>query len=161
LKDDIKKQLAAEKQSQVNNEYANNLVEKISEKSTVALPDSMIEHQVGHNLEELKRNLTYRGQTPQEFFEAEGTTEEKYIEEVLKPQAQKQIKGSLMLSEIASAENIMVTPEELEIRMQILKGQYQDPQMQAELDKPEAQKDIATRILTEKVLTKLEEYASK
>ena len=54
----------------------------------------------------------------------------------------------------------MVTPEELEIRLQILRGQYTDPQMQAELDKPENRQDIASRILTEKVLAKLEEYAS-
>lgn len=160
LKDDVKKQLTAEKQNQINNDYANNLVEKIADKSTVAIPDSMVEHQAGHNLEELKRNLTYRGQTIQEFYESEGTTEEKYAKEVLNPQAEKQIKGSLILSEVAAKENIVVTPEELEIRMQILKGQYTDPQMQAELDKPEAQKDIATRLLTEKVLIKLEEYAT-
>lgn len=160
LKDDIKKQLSAEKQNQVNNDYANSLVEKIADKSTVILPDSMLEHQVGHNLEELKRNLTYRGQTIQEFYEAENTTEEKYTDDVLKPQAEKQIKGSLILSEIAQAEGIVVTPEELEIRIQILKGQYKDPQMQAELDKPESRQDIATRILTEKVLAKLEQYAT-
>lgn len=160
LKDDIKKQLAAEKQNQVNNDYANSLVEKIADKSTVKLPDSMLEHQVSHNLEELKRNLTYRGQTIQEFYEAENTTEEKYTKDILKPQAEKQIKGSLILSEIAQTEGIIVTPEELEIRIQILKGQYKDPQMQAELDKPESRQDIATRILTEKVLTKLEQYAT-
>ncbi|HET7673230.1 MAG TPA: trigger factor [Candidatus Saccharimonadales bacterium] len=161
LKEDIKKQLSLEKQKQLNNEYANSLVEKIIEKSTVTVPDSMLEHQIEHNLEDFKRNLTYRGQTFQEFIGSEKTTEEKYRKDVLVPQAEKQVKGSLLISEIAQAENLTVTPEELEIRMQVLKGQYQDPQMQAELDKPEARQDVASRLLTEKVLNTLEEYASK
>jgi trigger factor len=161
LKDDIKKQLAVEKQNETDKNYMNELVGKITDKSSVSLPDSMIEHQIEHNLEDLKRNIVYRGQTLQEFFEQEGTTEEKYREEVLRPQAEKQVKGSLILSEIADTERVTITPEELEIRLQVLKGQYQDAQMQAELDKPEARQDIASRMLTEKVLSKLEEYATK
>jgi hypothetical protein len=52
-------------------------------------------------------------------------------------------------------------PEELEIRMQMLKGQYQDPQMQAQLDSPDARRDIMARMLTEKTIQKLVDYASK
>jgi trigger factor len=160
LKDDIKKQLGVEKQNEVNRNYANVLVEKITDKTTVAIPDTMIGQQVEHNLEEFKRNLTYRGQTLQEFLDSENTTEEKYRKEVLRPQAERQVKGSLVLAEIADIEKLNITPEELEIRIQVLKGQYKDPQMQAELDKPEARQDIASRMLTEKVLTKLEQYAN-
>ncbi|HEX5456286.1 MAG TPA: trigger factor [Candidatus Saccharimonadales bacterium] len=161
LKDDIKKQLTVEKQNEADKNYLNELVGKITDKSTVSLPDSMIEHQIEHSLEDLKRNIVYRGQTLQEFFDQEGTTEEKYRKEVLYPQAEKQVKGSLILSEIADTEGVTITPEELEIRLQVLKGQYQDAQMQTELDKPEARQDIASRMLTEKVLAKLEEYATR
>jgi FKBP-type peptidyl-prolyl cis-trans isomerase (trigger factor) len=66
-----------------------------------------------------------------------------------------------VLSEISEKEKLDVTPEELEVRIQILKGQYQDPQMQAEIDKPENRQDIAARILTEKTIQKLTSYASK
>lgn len=160
LKDDIKKQLGIEKQNEVDKQYANDLIEKIAGKSTVAIPDIMIDQQAGHNLEEFKRNLTYRGQTYDEFLKSENTTEEKYKAEVLAPQAEKQVKTSLVLAEIADAENLQITPEELEIRIQMLKGQYQDPQMQEELDKPENRQDIASRMLTEKVLDNLERYAN-
>ncbi|HEX5797101.1 MAG TPA: trigger factor [Candidatus Saccharimonadales bacterium] len=160
LKADVKKQLTNEKQAQANKEYANKLVEKISEKSSVAIPESMIEHQISHNLEDVKRNIAYRGQTLQEYLKMENTTEERYRNEVLRPQAELQIKGSIILSEIADAEGLSVTPEELEVRMQILKGQYKDQQMQTELDKPEAREDVASRMLTDKVLARLEEYAT-
>ncbi len=44
---------------------------------------------------------------------------------------------------------------------QILKGQYTDPQMQAELDKPDNQRDIKARLLTEKTLQQLTDYSNK
>ena len=66
-----------------------------------------------------------------------------------------------MLSEIADLEDIQITPEEIEIRLQILKGQYQDPAMQAELEKDEARRDIASRIMTEKTIAKAVDYATK
>lgn len=161
LKDDIKKQLTIEKRNELERKYQNELVGKIADKSEVAIPDVLIEQQMGYNLDELKRNLTYRGQTYQEFIAAEGLTEDQYRETVLKPQAELFVKTSLVLSEIAEAEQLFITPEELEIRMQLLKGQYQDPAMQANLDKPESRSDIASRMLTEKVLIKLQEYATK
>ena len=70
------------------------------------------------------------------------------------------VKIGLVLGAIADNENIAVTPEELEIRIQLLKGQYPDPTMQAELDKPENRRDIHSRMMTEKTLEKLREYAT-
>ena len=48
--------------------------------------------------------------------------------------------------------------EELKIRIQVLKNQYKDAKMQAELDKPENQRDIASRMVTEKTIAKLVSY---
>ena len=160
LKADIKRQLEIERQKEINRQYANTLVEKITDGSKLALPEAMIEHQAQHNLNGLKRNLTYRGQTYEEFLAGEKTTAEKYEKEVVRPEAERQVKASLILAEIADNEDIIVTPKELEVRIQILKGQYKDPQMQAELDKPESHRDIESRLLTEKVLAKLEQYSS-
>lgn len=160
LKEDIKKQLSFEKQNEANRDYSNKLVEKLAEKSDVAIPETMIEHQVEHNLKELTRNLTYRGQTFSEFLEAEGTNEEKYKKEVIWPQAEKQVKSSLVLGEISEQEQITVSSEELENRIEALKAQYKDQQMQEELNKPEARNEIASRIITEKTLQRLEQYAS-
>ncbi|HSX36709.1 MAG TPA: hypothetical protein VLG13_01135, partial [Patescibacteria group bacterium] len=105
-----------------------------------------------------RQNVVYRGQTWQEHLDQEGLTAEAHKEKN-RPQAELRVKGGLILSEISLAEGIQVTPEELEMRLQLLKGQYQDAAMQAELDKPENVRDIASRILTEKTLDKLKAYA--
>jgi len=57
-----------------------------------------------------------------------------------------------LLAEIAEIEQLSIQPEELDIQIQLLKGQYKDETMQAELDKPENRRDIASRMLSEKVI---------
>jgi FKBP-type peptidyl-prolyl cis-trans isomerase (trigger factor) len=121
----------------------------------------LLAEQTARLMQDLKQNLMYRGQTLQEFLDAEGKTEEQYTKEDLEPEAKRRVSAGLVLSEIAEKENITVTPEELEIRIQILKGQYQDQAMQEELDKPENRREIAARLLTEKTVNKLADYATK
>lgn len=160
LKKDIKKQLQIERQGQADTEYNNELVRKIAEKTEIDLPNSLVNEENLRLEEQEKQNLIYSGKTWQEHLNEEGVTEEQHRQRHL-PDARERVKIGLMLSEIAEREGLTVTPEELQIRLQILKGQYQDPQMQAELDKPASQRDIQARMLTEKTLTKLREYASK
>lgn len=158
LKEDIKKQLTNEKQQQSDRDYADKLLTEIAEKSTVDIPEALVDEQIERIIDDQKQNLVYRGQTWKEFLDAEDMTEDEYRKNV-RPNAELRVKAGLVLAEIAEEEKIMVTPEELEIRMQLLKGQYKDPAMQAELDKPESRRDIASRIVSEKTINKLTEYA--
>lgn len=156
---DIKKQLTSEATDQNRRNFENELLEAVATKSTVATPDSLIEEEITRLEEEEKRNLVYRGQTWQEHLDAEGETDETHREKNREP-ATLRVKAGLVLGEIADIEQIDVTPEELEMRIQQLKGQYTDVAMQAELDKPENRRDIASRLLSEKTIQKLAEYAA-
>src|SRR3989344_814431 len=160
LKADIKKQLKAEKQNNADREYENKLVRKIAEKSEVEIPKSLVDEQIARGEEDEKRDLMNRGQTWQEHLDAEGVTADEHFERK-RPEAEQRVKAGLVLSEVAEKEDIFVTPEELEIRIQLLKGQYKDPQMQTELDKPENQRDIAARLMTEKTIARLVEHSSR
>ena len=160
LKEDIKKQLKSERQYEADRAYENQLVEKIAEKATVDIPAVMIEEEIDRIEDQEKQNTAYRGQTWQEHLDEEGVTAEEHRERNRKG-AELRVKGGLVLSEIAQHEGLQVTPEELEMRLQLLKGQHQDAAMQAELDKPENVRDIASRILTEKTLDKLKSYSTK
>jgi trigger factor len=159
LKADIKKQITIERQNEADRKFENELVGLISEGSTIEIPDSLIEQQVLRMEEDEKANLLQRGQTWQEHLDQEGINEQQHRDRH-RPDAVARVKGALVLSEIAELEDVEVTPEELEIRMQLLKGQYQDPQMQAELDKPENRREIAGRLMNEKTLAKLVNYAT-
>jgi trigger factor len=160
LKADIKKQLKAEKEAQAKTDQQNTLMAKIAEKTQVDVPQKLVQDEIARMEEQEKQNLAYRGQTWQEHLDSEGVSEEEHRERN-QPEAMQRVKVGLILSEIADKENLQVTPEELEIRMQVLRGQYQDPQMQAEFNKPENIKDIEARLLTEKSIDRLTSYASK
>ncbi len=160
LKADVKKQLESEKDYQNEREFVDNLVLKIAEGSTVAIPAVLVEEQIDRMEQEERQNLMYRGETWQEHLEREGVTDEEHRER-MKGDAELRVKAGLVLSEISEVEKIVITPEELEIRMQLLKGQYPDPQMQAEMEKPEARRDVASRMLSEKTIAKLKEYVSE
>lgn len=158
LKSDIKKQLKAEKLQEANRAYDNELLEKISSKSTIPIPLSLVEEEIDRLEQEEKRNTAYRGQTWQEHLDAEGLNAEQHREKQ-REGAELRVKGGLILGEISREEQISVTPEELDLRIKLLKGQYTDPAMQSELDKPENRRDILSRLLTEKTLDKLRSFA--
>lgn len=160
LKEDIKKQLSAEKQNEADRAYETELLREIASKTKVAIPASVIDDQVLRLEQDEKQNLMYRGQTWEEHLAAEGVTEEEHRERNRKD-AEEQVKIGIIIGAVGDKEKIEITPEELEVRMALLKGQYNDPAMQAELDKPEGRQDIAARIRSEKIVTKLVDYASK
>lgn len=160
LKADIKKQLTAERQNEAQRAFENELIQEIAQKAKVTLPKILVDQQIERAEEEERQNLMYRGQTWEEHLKEEGVTAEEHRDRQ-RPAAEQTLKASLVLSEIADKEKVTVTPEELEIRIQILKGQYQDPAMQAELDKPENRRDIEGRLMTEKTIGKLVEYSTK
>lgn len=159
LKEDIKKQLTAERENEAQREFENNMIMFLAEKTKVAVPKALVDDQIDKIEDQERQNLVYRGQTWEEHLKEEGVTAEEHHEQK-RPEAERSIRASLMLSEIAQKEGLDVTQEELNLRLQLLKGQYKDASMQAELDKPENQRDIASRLLTEKTIAKLTEYTT-
>ncbi len=160
LKIDIKKQLQSEAKNEFKRVHDNELLEKISNKSDVAVPVSLIEDEINRMEDEEKNNIAYRGQTWQEHLDVEQLTAEAHREKQ-RIGAELRVKAGLVLAEIADKEGIMVTSEELEIRIQLLKGQYNDAKMQTQLDMPEYRRDIMNRMISEKTLDRLRSYSDK
>jgi trigger factor len=159
LKADAKKELIAEKTQQQRRAYETELLEKIAAKTEVAIPPALVDEELNRLEEEEKRDLAYRGQTWQEHIEAEGVTAEEHRQRN-RAGAETRVKAGLILGEIADQEKISITPEDLKVRIKLLKGQYPDPAMQAELDKPDNQRDVLSRMMTEKTLDLLTSSAS-
>ena len=159
LKADIKTQLTAERQQAVDRDFQNQILEQITNKSTLDVPAALVEEQLDAAEREERQNLMYKGMTWEEHLKEEGVTEEEHRKRN-RATAETRVKAGLVLSEISDKEGIRVTAEEVQLRVQLLKGQYQDPAMQAELDKPENQQDIAMRMLSEKTIDKLVGYVT-
>ncbi len=159
LKKNIEEQVKAEQQQQADREYESELLTHITDKADVAVPAALVDEELNRLEQEERQNVLYKGQTWQEHLEAEGVTEEEHRSNN-RPGAEMRVKAGLVLAEIAEQEKVQVSPEEISMRLQILKGQYSDPAMQAELDKPENRREVASRILSEKTIERLVGYAS-
>jgi trigger factor len=160
LKEDVAKQLSIEREQEAVRNYEEALLIEIAAKSRVSVPKQLIDEQIERIESEEKQNLMYRGQTWQEHLKAEGITEEEHKEQK-RAAATERVKIGILLSEIAETEKIVISPEEFEVRMTLMKSQYKDETAQAELDKPEVQRDVLARMMTEKTIEKLKHYANK
>jgi trigger factor len=160
LKSDIKKQLTLEETNRNDRDYESALLKAITEKSKLTVPEVLINDEVEKRIVDLRKNLTYRGQTFEEYLGLEDTNEQDYREKVLRPEAVDRLKASIVLSEISEIEKINLTNEEIDQYLELLKARYTDPEMQAELAKPEARRDVASRLVAEKTIKKVAEYSS-
>ncbi len=162
LKKDIKEQLTKQKEQEADDKLKDAVVGELVESSKVEAPDVLVDENIEAALNEFKQNLVYRGITFPEYLEQAGLSEEEYRDKELRPRAETRVKTGLVLAEVADAEDVQVTPEELEIRMQLLRGQHQnDPQMLAQLNSPDAEREIASRMVTEKTVDLLVDMATK
>lgn len=160
LKTDVKKQLEQEKSQQADRDYNNEMITQLAKKTKVSIPENVIEDELNAMDRDERQNLVYRGQTWEEHLKQEGVTEEEHRERN-KPIAEERVKAGLMLAEIAKKEGIEVRDDEIDARINVLKTQYSDPQMQTELDDPKNRRSIASRLMTEKTVDALRAIALK
>lgn len=162
LKEDIKKELGVEKQKQADNDFEAEVINTVTAKSKLDLPEGLLAEQAEVIMADLQRNLSYRGLTMQEYLEdAKMTAEEQKAKEIM-PEAERRLKAGLVLSEIADQEKLTISDTEITSRLDSLKAQHKnDPKMLAELENPANFNDIAARLLTEKTIIFLVNQVSK
>lgn len=160
LRDDIKRQLTIERDNETNRTYEEELLRSIAAKTKMSVPKELIDEQIERIEAEEKQNLVYRGQTWEEHLAAEGVNAEQHKEQK-REAAEERVKIGLVLSEVAEAEKIVVSPEEFNARIKQMKVQYKDDTAQAELEKPEVQRDILARMITEKTIATLVNLSTK
>ncbi len=161
LKADIERQIQSEKDAQAMRVLENQILGALADKSKLEVPETLVADEM-HRLEQDERqNLMYRGVTWPDHIKASGKSEEDYRKDTYRDEAVRRVKTGLTLGEVAEAEGVTVSEAELNARMELLKAQYNDTQMQEELAKPEARRDISSRVLTEKTIAKLVDYAVK
>ena len=161
LRADVKKQLEAEKEGEANSELRKEVLQAVVDKCKFTTPPKLLERVTEQMRNDFEQNLVYRGMTLDQYLDQSGQTKEEFEKTELLENAERRARTSLVLTEIAEAEKLQVSREELDMRLQMLKGQYQqDEKMQEELEKPESRRDIASQLLTEKTIEKLVQYAT-
>jgi trigger factor len=163
LKADIKRELTAQKEREAKDVLKDDLVKQLVEASKVPVPELLRKDQAESIERDMTQNLMYQGLTLDQYLENKGfESKEKWLETEVNEAAEKRVQAGLVLAELSKAEKIEATNEELEEHVNLYKKQYaNNPSMVEQFDQPEARRDIANRLLTEKTVDRLVELNTK
>jgi trigger factor len=160
LKKDVKSQLAEQKMTEALNVLKDEIVEELVKKSTLTMPEILVNDQVAMLEHDFNQNLIYRGITLPEYIKQEGFKDtDEWKQKELKPQAERRVSVGMVLAEVAEREKLTVSEAEISDRIAIYKQQYQ--QQADQFDQPEMRREVASRLLTEKTVDRLVEIATK
>jgi trigger factor len=163
LKADIKRELTEQKVKESGEKLKDKLVMQLIEVSDVPVPAVLIEDQAKSIQQDFERNLMYQGLSIDQYIDAQGfASKEDWIEKEVNVTAKKRVQAGLVLAELSKVEKIEATNEELAAHIDLYKQQYANNQEALkQFDNPEAQRDIANRLLTEKTVDRLVALNSK
>lgn len=122
-KENLKKKLTEEYEIEFNKKKEDLAVAKAAENATVEIPELMIETQTDNLLEQHFNTLKGYGLDIQKYMEITGMNIEN-MREMMREEAEKRCKVSLVLEAISRAENYTVTQEEMDARIEEMAKQY-------------------------------------
>lgn len=113
LKEVLQKDLEARLRSSYDDEFFAKLIDKIKEGATIKYPPQVVEHEGEHVLDDLRQRLASQNMDLETYFKVRNTTQEKFVEEEVRPVAAKRLERGLILDEIARKHNIHIDEEAL------------------------------------------------
>ena len=112
-REDVRKRLAQQKEDDAKRTKEDEAIQKIIDKSEMELPEAMIDTQCENMVNEFAQRIAQSGLSMEQYMQFSGLTPDALKEQV-RPEAVTRIKSSLVLEEIAKAENIEVTDAEID-----------------------------------------------
>ncbi|KNF07862.1 trigger factor Tig [Gottschalkia purinilytica] len=123
LKKDIKVRLEEQAKNKEKVEIENKIIEKACELSEVEIPEAMIERQIDVNVNEFGYRLSYQGLDLSKYLELTGMEFSDFRAQ-FKEDAEKFVKGDLVIEAIGKKEGIEASEEELNNEIEKLSKQY-------------------------------------
>jgi len=159
LEEDIEKELMNTKIIQEKNRVESEILEKISEKINIPLPEGLVHQEIHRVIHEAEHNLSQQGLTIEKYYEATKKTKED-LENELKPEAEKRVKIGLVLSEVAKEIKTEVADKQVHNEIHRRLDQVREEEKkQAEIfyNSEEGHKQIENLLIGEKVIAYLYE----
>ncbi len=159
LLEDIRRELTAQKERVNDNQYKDDLVGALVGVSKVPVPEILVEDQLRSIEQDLTQNLSYRGMTLAQYAEQRGFKDvDELITKEIRVAAEQRVQAGLVLAELSKVEKVLPSKDELDARHAEMIAQY--PNMKDQFDTPEARRDLANRVMTEKTVDRLVELNS-
>jgi trigger factor len=128
--DDLMEQIRTDvhqgKTNDARNEVVNAILEKVAETTEIDIPEAMIEEEVEHQLGHRKEDLQRQGISWDTMLAMSNMTEED-VKRDARPDAERRLRNTMILQEIARREKIEVTDEDLDAEIERVAGPDLNP----------------------------------
>ncbi len=157
LKKDTKEKIKSEKEADAERAFENKLVEEVVKNSKVDVPKVMVTNQIARNIEDMKRSLAMQGLSYEMYLGYIGLTDEQFRKS-REEETEKQIKTTLVLSELVKKEGIKAEESEVEDKIKELAEKMKKTVDELKKTMTESQKEvIENNIISEKVIKLLKD----
>ena len=157
LKKDTKAKIKADKEEAAERELENKLVEAYVEGATIEVPKCMITNQINRAIEETKRSLASQGMSYEMYLAYIGMNDADFRKS-READTEKQIKTSLVLSELVKAENIKAEEAEVDAKIAELAEKMKKTAEELKKTMTQNQRDVVeNNIVSDKIIKLLKE----
>ena len=122
-KADIMAKLKERYEKEAEADYENTVLEKAAELMEVEIPEAMVENQVDSYLNDMKYRVESQGLPFEQYLQFTGMTVEAFRENI-RPQAEKGARVSLLIENVAKAEGIVASDEDVNNEIKTLAEGY-------------------------------------
>lgn len=148
-KEDIKKSLTEKKEKAAKQATQEEALAKAVENAKMEVPSEMVENEIDMMANNFANTMRYQGLSLDQYLEMTGSNMVSFRAS-LKEEADKRVKGRLVLEAIAKAESIEVTEEDLNAELENMAKMYNMEMAEltkavGEVEKENIKADLATR----------------
>lgn len=122
-KENLRKRLAEQKATEAENTEKEEAIKKATDNATIDIPQAMIDTELDRMVQEFGQRIQQQGLDLQTYFQISGQ-DESQLREQMKDDAEQRVKTNLTLTEIADAENIEVSDEDIDKELEKMSEQF-------------------------------------
>ena len=146
LNDKLESDIIKEKESQYDQEYTEEILNKLMNQTKIELSPVLLEHEINHMMGEQERMLSQMGIKKEDYLQSIGKSE-KDVRIESSNGAELRLKRSFSMNKLAELENVEVSKEEIQEKKKLIQNSNKQKKI------PQNQKDeIERMILSEKSL---------
>jgi len=155
LREFIQESLEARYIEEYDQGYFNELIDTIAEQASIKYSPNVLSDEVEHILEHLNEDLVKQKMDFETYLKVRNLEKDAFIENEIKPAAVKRLKRSLVMDELARAENIQVGKEELQSSIVETMTQMSDDDIDLSVIKTNLDRKNFTTMLTYQTASRL------
>jgi len=159
LKENMKEGMTTEKKESEKQRRRGEILEKIAEKTKVEIPDAMINYEKENLLEDLKNRISQSMKISFEQYLATVKQTEEQIKETYQKEAEKRLRGYLVLRELGRVEKVEVSDKEVDEELQKATKNYSKEQL-AQIDINQFKEYTKGVLYNEKTFQILENFSA-